>query len=272
MPLMLRLLALSLLLCAALPAATKIVLIAGKPSHPPGEHEFNAGVMLLDRWLHQNKINSVVVKGGWPDDESVFDGAAALVFYMDGGQNHPIIQGDHLAKIGALMKKGVGLACLHYAVEVPSDKGGAEFLEWIGGYYEMGYSTNPVNEAAMQRASPKHPISNGWNSFNARDEWYYRIRFRPEDPRLIPILATELPKDAPQHQICSWAVERADGGRGFGFTGAHFHSNWGNPDFRRLVLNGILWTAKVKVPAGGAKSTVTEEDLTRNLDPKPPKK
>ena len=28
-------------------AATKIVLIAGRPSHGPGEHEFNAGTKLL---------------------------------------------------------------------------------------------------------------------------------------------------------------------------------------------------------------------------------
>jgi type 1 glutamine amidotransferase len=269
---MLRLLALILLLSAALTAATKIVLIAGKPSHPPGEHEFNAGIMLLDKWLHQNQIDSVVVKGGWPEDESVFDGAAALVFYMDGGKGHPIIQGDHLAKIGALMKKGVGLACLHYAVEVPADNGGPEFLDWIGGYYETAYSTNPINQSTMEQASPDHPISKGWKTFDARDEWYYRIRFKPEDPRLTPILTTMLPKTAPNREICSWAVERADGGRGFGFTGAHFHSNWGNPDFRRLVLNGILWTAKVRIPADGAQSTVTEEELKQNLDPKPPKK
>jgi hypothetical protein len=98
----------------------KIVLIAGKPSHGHAEHEFIAGTLLLEKCLRQNAgVEPVVVTGGWPRDESVFDGARALVFYMDGGEEHPMIQGDHLAKIGALMQKGVGLVCLHYAVEVP---------------------------------------------------------------------------------------------------------------------------------------------------------
>ena len=58
-------------------------------------------------------------------------------------------------------------------------------------------------------------------------------------------------------QIVAWAYERPDGGRGFGFTGGHYHRNWGNDDFRKLVLNAILWTAKVEVPAGGVECKVT---------------
>ena len=33
---------------------TKIVIVAGTPSHGPGEHEFNAGSMLLAKCLRQN--------------------------------------------------------------------------------------------------------------------------------------------------------------------------------------------------------------------------
>jgi len=253
---------------AAEPA--KIVLVAGKPSHGHEEHEFIAGTLLIEQCLRQNPgVSTTVVKGGWPEDESVFNGARTLVFYMDGGDEHPMIQKDRLSKIGALMRQGVGLVCLHYAVEVPKDRGGAEFLEWIGGYYERPYSTNPVNDAVVTQASPQHPISQGWNSFEGHDEWYYRMRFRPGDSRLIPILTTMLPKDAPQREVIAWAVERADGGRGFGFTGGHYHRNWGIPDFRRVVVNAILWTAHVDVPTGGAKCDITPADLTRNLDTKP---
>jgi type 1 glutamine amidotransferase len=272
---MLRVTVVCLLAASSMMAAgpAKIVLVSGKPSHPHGEHEFTAGTMLLEKCLRQNPgVVPVLVKGGWPEDESVFDGARALVFYMDGGDEHPMIQGDRLKKIGALMQKGVGLVCLHYAVEVPKDRGGAEFLEWIGGYYERPYSTNPVNDAAVTQASPQHPISRGWNNFEARDEWYYRIRFRPGDPRLTPILTTMLPKAAPQREVIAWAVERADGGRGFGLTGGHYHRNWGIPDFRRMVVNAILWSAGLDVPIGGAKCDITPEDLATNLDDKPAKK
>jgi len=252
---------------AAPPA--KIVLVAGKPSHGAGEHEFNAGSTLLAKCLRQTQgVDAVVVKGGWPGDEAIFEGASSIVLYMDGGEGHPLLSGDRLARIGKLMKKGVGLACLHYAVEIPADHGGTELLDWIGGYYRRPYSQNPVNDVELTQAAPAHPISRGWDGFRSNDEWYYRIVFGKDDKRLVPILTTMLPKDAPQEETVAWAVERGDGGRGFGFTGGHFHRNWGLEDQRRLVINAILWTAKVEIPAGGAKCDLAPEDLTVNLDPK----
>ena len=49
-------------------------------------------------------------------------------------------------------------------------------------------------------------------------------------------------------------MERPDGGRGFGFTGGHFHRNWGDPNFRKLVLNAILWTAGLDVPSRASRA------------------
>jgi hypothetical protein len=69
-------------------------------------------------------------------------------------------------------------------------------------------------------------------------------------------------------EVLSWAVERTDGGRGYGFTGGHYHRNWGNDDYRKLMLNAILWVAKADVPADGVNSAVTPEDLKANLDKK----
>ena len=220
----------------------------------------------------RRECETVVVKGGWPEDESVFDGAKSIVLYMDGGEKHPLIMGNRLETMGKLMQKGVGLVCLHYAVEVPKDKGGPQLLDWIGGYYERPYSQNPINDVPVTQESPKHPISRGWKSFAGKDEWYYKIRFRPDDKRVTPILTTMLPTDAPNKETIAWAVERADGGRGFGFCGGHFHSNWGILDFRRMVVNAILWSAKIDVPRAGAKCDVSSEDLQANLDPKPAEK
>ena len=61
---------------------------------------------------------------------------------------------------------------------------------------------------------------------------------------------------------------RLDGGRGMGFTGGHFHDNWANDNFRKVVLNTLVWLAKADVPANGIESKVTKEDLEANLDPK----
>jgi hypothetical protein len=171
-------------------------------------------------------------------------------------------------------------------------KGSPEFLNWLGGYFEQYWSVNPHWDASFKEF-PKHPISNGVKPFSTNDEWYYHMRFRPGMQRVIPIL-TDLPPESttqrgegphsgnpeqkrevledkkPQHM--AWAIEREDGGRGFGFTGGHFHRGWANDDQRKLVLNAILWTAKAEVPEQGVSSRVSDEDLQANLDPKGPKK
>ena len=68
----------------------------------------------------------------------------------------------------------------------------------------------------------------------------------------------------------AWAYERPDGGRSFGFTQSlHYHQNWANDNYRKIILNAVLWIAKADVPPNGVQSTVTEADLYQNLDPKP---
>jgi hypothetical protein len=286
--------AMALLLSVAFtcPAADKkIVLVAGKPSHGPGEHEFNAGCLLLKKCLDQTPgVTTVVYHGGWPDDPNAFDGASAVLFFMDGGKGHPVAKDDHLKIVGDLAKKGVGIAFAHYAVEIPKDNGGPEFLDWTGGYYEDRWSTNPHWEAEIT-SLPKHPITRGVHPFKITDEWYYNIRFREGMKGVTPILVakpsdetrqgkTSSPRGPYPHivaasgrdEVLSWATERPDGGRGFGFTGGHFHKNWGNEDFRKLVLNALYWVAKIEVPADGVKSTLTDEELAANLDPKPKRK
>jgi len=70
-------------------------------------------------------------------------------------------------------------------------------------------------------------------------------------------------------QTLMWAVERPDGGRGIGFTGGHWHRNWAIDDFRRAVLNAIVWVAEIDVPKDGVVSApISEAQLNENLDPK----
>src|SRR5580658_5559588 len=78
------------------PALTKIVLVAGQASHGPGEHEFYAGCALLMDMLKQTPgVFPVMARDGWPKNEKIFEGAKAVVFYMDGGGGHPVIQPKH---------------------------------------------------------------------------------------------------------------------------------------------------------------------------------
>ncbi|MCX8090690.1 MAG: ThuA domain-containing protein [Verrucomicrobiae bacterium] len=273
-------------------AEKKIVFLAGAPSHPPREHEHRAGCLLLQACLANVRgVTSVVYSNGWPEDaQSAFADAAAIIIYCDGGRGHPFLQGERLQVVGELMKKGVGLACLHYAVEPTREKGQKEFLDWIGGCFEVHWSVNPHWDADF-KSLPRHPITRGVKPFKLRDEWYFHMRFREGMQGVTPILSAVPPpetmnrpdgphsgnpavREAVQRgdlQHVAWAFERPDGGRGFGFTGGHFHDNWANDDFRKLVLNAILWVAKVDVPRRGVQSVVTPEMLNANLDPKPPR-
>lgn len=264
----------------------KVVLIAGRKSHGYGSHEHRAGSMILARALNESglPIKAEVVTEGWPKDESVLDDADAIVIYADGGGGHPF--NNHIEKINSLTEKGVGVVAIHYGVEVPKGKSGDAFLDWTGGYFEANWSVNPHWTAEFEKL-PDHPITRGVKPFKINDEWYYHMRFR-ENMQGVKAILTDLPPDStltrpdgphsgnpavrkavkagePQHT--AWAREREDGGRGFGFTGGHYHWNWGHDQFRKLVLNAIAWTAKVEVPKDGVPSeSLTVKDLEANQD------
>jgi type 1 glutamine amidotransferase len=74
--------------------------------------------------------------------------------------------------------------------------------------------------------------------------------------------------------VLMWVSEPlADGaGRGFGFTGGHFHKNWADESQRKVVLNAITWIAGADVPSQGVACPVTEELMSANHDDKQPKK
>jgi hypothetical protein len=262
----------------------KIVLMAGPPSHGYGSHEHNAGCLLLAKCLNENMPNvyATVYQNGWPKDPTACDNADAVVAFCDGGGGHIVMR--HLEQVDALAKKGVGIAMLHYAVEVPKGRPGNYMLDWIGGYFETFWSVNPHWKAEFKDL-PDHPITRGVKPFFMDDEWYYHMRFVEDMKNVTPILTATPPdstrrkgRDAhganehvrarmgmPEH--VAWAYERLDGGRGFGFTGGHWHWSWASDDFRKLVLNSLVWVAGAEVPPHGVPSeTPTIEQLEANQD------
>ena len=262
----------------------KIVFVAGPPSHGYGSHEHHAGCLLLAQCLREAlpSVETVVYQGGWPTDPHAFDNAKAIVVYADGGGGNPI--NAHLEQVEALTKKGVGLACLHYAVQVDDAQARKCFADWIGGYFEIHWSVNPTWKAEFKQF-PDHPVTRGLVPFTIEDEWYYHMRFRPDLEGVTPLLSAVPPNETRQGpdgpfsgnptvragvgmiEHVAWARQRSDGGRGFGFTGGHWHWNWAHDQFRKLVLNGIAWTAGLEIPPDGIPSrTPSLEDLEANQD------
>lgn len=270
-----------------------IVMIAGKPSHGPGQHEHNAGIQLLKKCLEQapGVAEQVEIKhhlnGEWPEQEELSK-ADTVVIYSDGGGGHPALQGERLAQLDKEMKRGCGFLTIHYAVEPTIEKGNKEFIDWMGGCFEINWSVNPHWDANFKEL-PQHAISTGVKPFGTNDEWYFYMRFRKGMEGVTPILSDVAPDSTmsradghhsgnpavresvknKEKQHVAWASENEGGGRGFGFTGGHFHKGWANDDQRKLVLNAILWTAKGSLPEGGVASTVTDADMVANLDLKP---
>ncbi|TWU21155.1 NPCBM/NEW2 domain protein [Novipirellula galeiformis] len=269
----------------------KVGFLAGRPSHGYGSHEHYAGCLLLANSLTEAlpNVEVKVIKQGWPDEGvKALEGFDTLVVYCDGGARH--LLNPHIDELDPLMKKGVGLVCIHYGVETPAGKTGDAFLDWIGGYFEANWSVNP-HWVAQYETFPEHPISRGVKPFAINDEWYYHMRFRDEMKGVTPILSAHPPVDTlrrpdgphsgnpavrkaiANHEIqhMAWAAEREGGGRGFGFTGGHFHWNWGDENFRKVMLNAIVWTAHGEVPPQGVSSgDPSQEQLEANQDePKP---
>jgi len=263
----------------------KILFLSGGPSHGFAQHEHLAGCTLLSDRINASglPIESTVVKG-WPTDPHTFDGVSAIVIYCDGGGNHIIMK--HLEEFNALVKKGVGVGCIHYAVEVPVGDGGKALLGAIGGFFETFLSVNPHWVGEFKEPA-KHPCANGTAGFKTNDEWYYHMRFQSEMTGVTPILSAVPPdstrrnvkdahggnpevfagvgKNLSEHVV--WAYQRPEnGGRGFGCTGGHNHVNWAQNDFRTTILNSIVWITGLEVPAGGVKSKQPDGDeMLKNI-------
>ena len=258
----------------------KVIFIAGKKSHWPGHHEHLAACNLFKKCLENHSTLQISVHSEWPNDPTIFEDADAIIIYADGGEGHPAFKGDRLQHLKNAISHGAGLGCIHYAIETPKQNSAEIFLDWIGGYYKQNWSVNPHWNAQFE-ALPDHPITRGVKPFEMLDEWYYHMRFQDGMKGVTPILSALPPAsslerpDGPHSgnphvrgavargelQHVMWAIESPDGGRGFGFTGGHLHHNWEHESYRKIVLNAILWCAKIDVPENGVESIVTPKDM-----------
>jgi len=249
-------------------AGKKIVLICGVDDHAPTARGHLEDLRLLKHSLHNARnIENVQVhlcEDGWPDDPDVLANADAI-FVVGGGSGrgdepHPLLRGDRLTVLREQMERGCGLFVAHYTSFVPCDRGGDQYLNWVGGEYHRQprhgkrkrYTAVKHFDTEATLCSPEHPVSRGLEPFRFREEFYHKICFKPDDSRLTPILSTQVPGVA-EPQVVAWVIQRPDGGRGGCFTGGPCRENLRVRDFRRMLLNAILWTAKIDVPPEGVR-------------------
>jgi len=261
-------------------AGPSILLIAGPKSHEPGCHEHPAACELLAKHLLGCGLKlEVTVSQGWPQDAAVVAAADTLVIYGDGLNGHPAA--GHVAELRQRYDAGKGLAIMHWAIEPKDAEMAKLFDDTIGGRFEANWSVNPVWKMTHPSIA-KHPATRGIVPFEVEDEFYYHIRLRDH---ITPILQAHPPADSigadgpysgnpaarqalADHipQTLAWVTENPNKSRGFGFTGGHFFSLWANDNYRRLVLNAIVWTAGVEVPANGVAGKVAATPAYQTID------
>jgi hypothetical protein len=258
------------------PEAARIILIAGAPSNKPGQHEYFAGCALLRRWLEAIPGTApILCADGWPKDESVLDGARAVLLFMDGGNKLPFLSPERIARLQKLVEAGAGLVVLHQGIDCPSDMV-ATFKTWFGAIFQSDIGCRGHWDVDFP-AIPTHETTRGLVPFSLpKDGWLYNLHF--QETGVTPVLTCQMPDSsrktdhakarAGREETVAWAYQRPDGGRSFGFTGCDLHGNFAEPNQRRLLLNALLWTAGLPVPETGVESTVTPEELTQNWDRK----
>jgi type 1 glutamine amidotransferase len=263
--------------CGAFEKQTKKIVFLWSKGHHPNK----ASCELFKHCLE----NSPSVKGikcevyeNWPENTSVLNDAATIVIYSEGineemqkqGKPHPVFNSPkRLQFLDKLMKKGTGIVCIHYTLYATRRLEAPKLLEWIGAYYDFkGHgSTHWVTQKpqALMPVTSYHPVSRGWTTFILKEnELYHNLRFAQENCP-VPLLRTSLldkKTKVMKEQIVAWALERKDGGRGFGFGGGHFYNMWIKDDCRKMILNAILWTAKIKVPGNGVQSSLPDRSKT----------
>lgn len=277
---MIRQLLIALLAGTFLPSfaadAARILIVVGPTDHPPGTHEVAAGGRVMKHCL-ENMVNVPGVKvdlfNEWPKDKAVRDAASTVVFIGDTFPPNRLPNAEqNLAELGAMMERGCGIVCVHYATgllgkDVKPD-GDHPLLRWMGGYFANRSCPHHESiakiypEATIKPAAPRHPVWRGCREFTLNDEPYINNYFGKDGNRPavnVTVLATSmLPPAVPKQETVSWCVERPDTGRGFAIVMPHFYRNWKLEDLRRYLLNGIVWSAKLDVPTSGVQTTLPD--------------
>jgi hypothetical protein len=181
---------------------------------------------------------------------------------------------DYLAKVDSLHKAGMGIMVLHWGITTTNQKATQYYLSWFGSASLSGYTRNPLGYWSVSpiEASKNHPILRGVGPFNYKDEIFSRMLVNPGDPYRTDLLTGTIEKSnqgASEPLGIATAYDKK-GARGVLWGGMDYHSALKNENYRRFVLNAILWTAGIDVPKGGVKSNAKQlqlsEDKPDNFD------
>ena len=255
----------------------RIVLLAGKVrvADRVGHHDYLGGCRLLADLLEQTSgVRAVVVRDGWPDDESLLEGARAIVLYNAGGDKQAhLASPERIERIQRLIDDGAGMVVIHRAVHPPRELA-EKATAWLGGAHVSGRSGRGHWWTRHWRLPP-HPVTRGVEPWTIRDGWLNGIQFAPGMRGVTPLVwAGRWRRGSDQggeRDVVAWSYEGV-GARAFAFTGLDAHSAWSKHGVRQLVVNGILWAAGLPIPESGASCVTTAREIESHLTPREPRR
>ncbi len=257
-------LSLPLLLGGSLQAAPKktVLLVGSGPDgHPPRTHEYRAGLKVLHKCLQgvpNLEVQVVEAIEPWREGPELMQRVDGVVLFLSEGARWMQHDPKRLQALQKLAAQKGGLVVLHWGMGTKDAKYIDAAVKLLGGCHGGPDRKYAVVETSLSLANPTHPITNGIQPFKIKDEFYYRLKFASPPARVTPLVQATIEG---KEETVAWAWRRPDGGRSFGFSGLHFHENWGREEYRRLVAQGVLWTLDLPIPAKGLPVDIRAADL-----------
>jgi len=147
-----------------------------------------------------------------------------------------------------LLRKGIGVVSLHHNLGAHRDWD--EYVHIIGGKYvfveqmlggkkhgKSGYDHD--QDFVIKIANKNHPITQGISDFKIHDETYKNYYTSSE---IKVLLTTDHPTSDPE---IAWVTQYGKSPVFYLLLG-HDSKAWGNPNYPKLLLNGIRWAAGKK--------------------------
>lgn len=238
----------------------KVLLLGQKRDHPPGTHEYMAGLRVLAKSLEGVPGLELSIHNAdepWTEGPELLKDADGVVLSLGQGSRWEQIDPKRLKALKELSARGGAIVGIHWAIGGKDARYIPIHLELMGGCHGGDDRKYTYVETDLKVVGRTHPITRGISDFRLEDEYYYRLKFA-KTGKVQPLLTAAIDG---RPETVAWAFERADGGRSFGFSAMHYHRNWGQPACRRLIAQGLLWTLNLPIPEEGLPVEVTEEDL-----------
>jgi type 1 glutamine amidotransferase len=210
----------------------RLVLVASKQDHGPGQHDYPRWQTNWSRFLSNDGANTIAETAWeWPSPAQ-FDAASAILFYFWNHDWSP----SRREQLDRFLHRGGGIVLIHSAVI--ADKDPEVLAEQIGlsaHPQRTGYRHMPFELRIVDR---DHPITRGLpERIELLDEPYWPLI---GDVSRAKILASAT-LDGKSHPLI-WAQQKGKG-RIFASIPGHYTWTLNDPLFRIFLLRGIAWAA-----------------------------